>query len=113
MKVFFYKEEKFEKCKLVFISGVLVCLIVIVCIVWDLCMDWLIVSVGEKNEYFMFDFVSKDGLICFVNEEVFIVFGNDIKIRNVILGLCEMENILKMWKVLVVFFLIGFLFVII
>lgn len=77
MKVFFYK-EKFEKCKLVFISGVLVCLIVIVCIVWDLCMDWLIVSVGEKNKYFMFDFFDEKGLICYVNEKVFIVFGNDI-----------------------------------
>lgn len=78
MKVFFYKEEKFEKCKLVFISGVLVCLIVIVCIVWDLCMDWLIVSVGEKNKYFMFDFFDEKGLICYVNEKVFIVFGYDI-----------------------------------
>lgn len=78
MKVFFYKEEKFVKCKLVFISGVLVCLIVIVCIVWDLCMDWLIVSVGEKNKYFMFDFFDENGLICYVNEKVFIVFGNDI-----------------------------------
>lgn len=113
MKALPYKEEKLEKRKPVFTSGVLARLIVIVCIVWDLCMDWLIVSAGEKNEYFTFDSASKDGPICSVNEEVFIAFGNDTKTRNATLGLCETENISKMWKALVAFSLIGSLLAII
>ena len=108
------REEKDEKHKTpVCTTYVIARLIVILCIVWDLCMDWMVVSSGERNSYFTFDPTNDGTLKCGINYQVFIAFGNDSAATNASQYLCNENNVSDVWKAFVAFSLIGSLLAII
>ncbi|XP_061169793.1 uncharacterized protein LOC133179082 [Saccostrea echinata] len=90
------KNKMNEKSGLVCSVGILARIIVIVCIVWDLSMDWLLVSTN-------INFGNSENMItCSKNANVSLAFGNITTTEDPICGVPS-----TVWKVFAAFSLIG------